>query len=79
MCFELTSGKRRNDGRPPCHASSEWLADPQAKGEQPSEVLANQDAAIERAREIVQHDGGGELVIHGQDGQIRDKRTIGPA
>ncbi|OEU88221.1 hypothetical protein DB35_17735 [Streptomyces abyssalis] len=35
-----------------------------------------QEAAIERAREIIQNDGGGELVVHGTDGKIRDKRTL---
>ena len=34
--------------------------------------------AISRAREIVQNVGGGEVVIHGRDGQIRDSDTIPP-
>lgn len=37
-----------------------------------------QKAAIDRAREIVQNLGGGEVVIHGQDGKIRAKDTIAP-
>ena len=43
-------------------------------------ALANTQAqAIDRAREILTHQGGGELVIHGLNGQIRDKDTIPPA
>ncbi|WP_425508182.1 DUF2188 domain-containing protein [Streptomyces bathyalis] len=25
---------------------------------------------------MIQNDGGGELVVHGTDGRIRDKRTL---
>ena len=38
-----------------------------------------QAEAIDRGREIVRNQGGGELVILGEDGQIRRKSTIGPA
>jgi hypothetical protein len=34
--------------------------------------------AINRAREIVHNAGGGEVVIHGRDGKIRDSDTIPP-
>lgn len=34
--------------------------------------------AIDRARQIVGNAGGGEIVIHGRDGAIRDKDTIPP-
>jgi uncharacterized protein DUF2188 len=37
-----------------------------------------QAKAIERGREIVGNDGGGELRIHGRDGRIRDSDTIPP-
>jgi hypothetical protein len=37
-----------------------------------------QQQAIDRAREIVRNAGGGEVVIHNQQGQIRDKDTIPP-
>lgn len=37
-----------------------------------------QDQAIDRGREIVGNAGGGELRIHGRDGQIRDSDTIAP-
>jgi len=34
--------------------------------------------AIDRAREIVHNAGGGEVVIHGRNGQIRDSDTVSP-
>lgn len=34
--------------------------------------------AISRARDIVGNAGGGEVVIHGRDGRIRDSDTIAP-
>lgn len=40
--------------------------------------LDTQADAISRAREIVHNAGGGEVVIHRRDGQIRDSDTIAP-
>lgn len=37
-----------------------------------------QQGAIDRARQIVQNSGGGEVRIHGRDGRIRDSDTIKP-
>ena len=37
-----------------------------------------QDAAAQRATDIVRNAGGGEVVIHRPNGEIRDKRTIAP-
>ena len=37
-----------------------------------------QAEAIDRAREIVENLGGGEVVIHGRDGRIRDSDTVPP-
>lgn len=37
-----------------------------------------QAEAISRARNIVGNAGGGEVVIHGRDGRIRDSDTIAP-
>ncbi|MGC3995161.1 MAG: DUF2188 domain-containing protein [Propionicimonas sp.] len=37
-----------------------------------------QKAAQDRAREIVENAGGGEVVTHGRDGKIRDSDTIAP-
>ena len=36
-----------------------------------------QTDAYDRAREVVGNLGGGEVVIHGRDGQIRNSNTIG--
>lgn len=41
-----------------------------------SAVVSTQKEAINRAREIVDRAGGGELTIHGKDGKIRAKDTI---
>lgn len=37
-----------------------------------------QQQAIHRGREIVTNLGGGELRIHGRNGQIRDSDTVAP-
>ena len=37
-----------------------------------------QGDAIDRARDIVGNAGGGEVVIHGRDGRIRDSDTVAP-
>jgi len=34
--------------------------------------------AISRAREIVHSAGGGEVVVHGRNGRIRDSDTVAP-
>lgn len=41
-------------------------------------VADTQKEVIDRTREIVRNAGGGELVIKGRDGLIRDKDTIAP-
>lgn len=43
-----------------------------------SGVTDTQGEAIDRAREILGNDGGGEIVIHGRDGKIRDSDTVAP-
>lgn len=37
-----------------------------------------QQQAIDRGREILGNDGGGELVIHRPDGTVRDSDTVFP-
>ena len=37
-----------------------------------------QGDAIDRAREIMRNEGGGEVVIHRPDGSIRDSDTVPP-
>lgn len=44
-----------------------------------SSIHGTQGEAIDAARGYLEHDGGGELVVQGQHGQIRQKDTISPA
>lgn len=46
--------------------------------ERSSSHQPTQADAIGRAREIVHNAGGGEVVIHGRNGQIRDSDTVAP-
>jgi hypothetical protein len=41
-------------------------------------VLTTQAEAIDRGHEIVHNLGGGELIVQGRDGEIRDKITVAP-
>ena len=43
-----------------------------------SAVHSTQADAIDRAKEIVDNAGGGEVRIHGRDGSIRDSVTVSP-
>ena len=43
-----------------------------------SAVLNDQAEGIDRAREILGNDGGGELQVRGLDGTIRKQDTIAP-
>ena len=43
-----------------------------------SDVKPTQDEAIDRARDILQRDGGGELTIKDRQGRIRDSDTVAP-
>ncbi|MFE3792454.1 DUF2188 domain-containing protein [Streptomyces goshikiensis] len=47
--------------------------------ERSSAVLPTQAAAIERAKEILANDGGGELRVRGANGQVREQNTVAPA
>ena len=44
----------------------------------PSAVTSTQAEAIDRAREILGNDGGGEVVTHRPDGRIRGSDTVRP-
>lgn len=46
--------------------------------ERASAIANTQAKTIDRAREILRNDGGGEIVIHGRDGKIRDSDTVAP-
>lgn len=41
-------------------------------------VHRTQQEAIDAARDMLQHAGGGELITKGRDGRIRSKDTIPP-
>ena len=43
-----------------------------------SAVTRTQGEAIDRGRDIVRNDGGGELQIRSRQGRIRDSDTIAP-
>lgn len=43
-----------------------------------SSLHATQKAAQDAGREMLQRQGGGELVTKGRDGRIRDKDTVAP-
>lgn len=43
-----------------------------------SSVHPTQAEAERRAKEVVGNSGGGEVVIHGRDGRIRDSDTVAP-
>ncbi|KSU55624.1 hypothetical protein AS181_19965 [Gordonia sp. SGD-V-85] len=43
-----------------------------------SAVTPTQDAGIDRARQILKNDGGGELQVRGVNGQIRAQDTVAP-
>jgi hypothetical protein len=59
------------------HADGTWAVT-KPGSQRASATAATQAEAIQRGSEILRNDGGGELRIHGSDGQIRDKRTIAP-
>ena len=43
-----------------------------------SAVTHTQSAGIDRAREILKNDGGGELAVRSDNGQIRKQDTVEP-
>ena len=43
-----------------------------------SSIHSRQADAVDRAREILRNDGGGELITHGKDGRMREADTIHP-
>ena len=46
--------------------------------ERASSLHTTQAEAEVRAKQILAGDGGGEAVIHGRDGKIRDSDTVAP-
>lgn len=47
--------------------------------ERASAIVESQAEGIQRARQILANDGGGELQVRGLDGQIRQQDTVAPA
>jgi hypothetical protein len=47
-------------------------------GQRASSHKGTQQAAIDRARDIVRNEGGGEVVMHDRRGLIRDSDTVAP-
>ena len=43
-----------------------------------SAITSTQSAGIDRARDILGNDGGGELQVRGTNGQIRAQDTVAP-
>ena len=68
---------KRNERHVTRRRDGDWQVK-KPRGSRASAVEPTQSAAIDRAREILENDGGGELVIHGRDGKIRDSDTIPP-
>ena len=52
-----------------------WAVKP-AGGQRASSVHGTQQEAIDKGRQIAQNQGS-ELLIHGQNGQIREKNSYG--
>jgi len=53
-----------------------WAVQPEG-GQRPSSVHPTQQEAIDRGREIAINQGS-ELLIHNQQGRIRERSTYGP-
>lgn len=68
---------KRNERHVTPHPDGGWqVTKPGAS--RPSARTPTQSDGIDRARQILQHDGGGEVVIHRPDGTIRDSDTVPP-
>jgi hypothetical protein len=68
---------KRNERHVTPHPDGGWQVS--KPGANRSSARADTQAdAIDRAREILQGDGGGEIVIHRPDGRIRDSDTVPP-
>ncbi len=73
---EVITVSTRNERHVAPHPEGWQVTKPGAS--RPSAVTDTQQQAIDRARDIVRNDGGGEVVIHGRDGRIRDSDTVPP-
>jgi Uncharacterized protein conserved in bacteria (DUF2188) len=60
-----------------CHVMDKpdgWVIEPAPNGR--GHVYQTQRDAVLAARESLRNSGGGELIVHGRDGRIRDKDTV---
>lgn len=58
-------------------ADGKWQA--KAEGASRASAVGDTQASVDRrAAEISRNNGGGEVIRHGRDGSIKDKRTIAP-
>jgi len=60
-----------------CRDDGNWI-NKRNDSERASSVHCTQKAAEDAAREMLKHQGGGELTTKGRNGQIRSKDTISP-
>lgn len=67
---EMMNVYRRTDG-------NGWDAK-RSDGKRASVTAPTQQQAYDAAKRILGNNGGGEVAIHGRNGQIRDKHTIAP-
>ncbi len=56
-------------------AESGWQVEKE-DAKRPSAKAPTQAEAVKRAVEIVANDGGGQVVVHGSDGAVRETRTV---
>jgi hypothetical protein len=68
---------RRNERHVTPHPDGGWQVEKPGSG-RASARTPTQAEAVDRAREILGRDGGGEVVIHRPDGTIRDSDTVAP-
>lgn len=67
----------RNERHVTTHPDGGWqVRKPDA--DRASKRTDTQGEAVDRARQILHNDGGGEIVIHDRQGQIRDSDTVAP-
>lgn len=59
------------------YKTAEGWANKRDGASRPAEIHSTQAEAAAQAREHLKHSGGGELKIMGENGQIRQKDTIG--
>lgn len=67
----------RNERHVTPHPDGGWQVT-KPGSERASARADTQAGAIQRARDILGNDGGGEVVIHRPDGRIRDADTVAP-